>query len=516
MRALRNIGWPAYLLCLAIGSLYMADSSWTSVTQHRSTYAFDRNFEAGPALASDVVMVVLDGLRTDAVAGLPAYGRLAQAGASGTMGVTVPSLSNPARAAFATGAWPEVSGVTNNSTFEPVPVQSLFGLADRRGLRSSVFGSRFWPRAFGNSVEHVSPTSRYSSYGVSELVAWQSEYCDEALEYLAGSGAAIRVVDLQASDEAGHTYGGASDAYREVLVAVDACLGQIMDQVGPEVTIVALSDHGHIHRRGRGGHGGLEPEVINAPFALAGPGVRNANQIKAQIVDIAPTISTLLGLPIPANSQGRVLWEALDVPAEHDADLRQLESEQRMALREHMPDRRAALEAQRSERLPWSVLIQFCTLVAIGGSAYRQRQNLKPPLVALGCFVVAYFALFYAFGLGYSISSIVRQEYLYTFLAKDVVAAAAAFAIAAVVLFRLGGRRSETAICLAVWISSAAAMLVAQVYFQFGLRMDGWMLEIGPAFQAYLHMVAIVGVVLGTLLVGAVNRVVPASQESTP
>lgn len=516
MRALRNIGWPAYLLCLAVGSLYMADSSWTSVTQYRSIYAFDRNFEAGPAITSDVVMVVLDGLRTDAVAGLPAYGRLAQAGASGTMRVTVPSLSNPARAAFATGAWPEVSGVTNNSTFEPVPVQSLFGIADQRGLRSSVFGSRFWPRAFGDSVEHVAPTSRYSSYGISELVAWQSEYCDEVLEHLAGSGAAIRVVDLWAGDEAGHTYGGASNAYREVIAAVDRCLGRIVDQVGADVTLAVLSDHGHIHRRGRGGHGGLEPEVINAPFTMAGPGVQNANQIEAQIVDIAPTISTLLGLPIPANSQGGVLWDALDVPAEHDADLRQLENEQRMALREHMPDRRAALEAQRSERLPWSLLIHFFTLVAIVYTAHRQRQNIKPLLAALACFVVAYFALFYAFGLGYSISSIVRQEYLYTFLAKDVAAAAAAYGIAAVVLFRLGGRRSEAAISLAVWISSVAAMLVAQVYFQFGLRMDGWMLEIGPAFQAYLHMVAIVGVVLGTLLVGAVNRVVPASQESTP
>ena len=204
------------------------------------------------------------------------------------------------------------------------------------------------------------------------------------------------------------------------------------------------------------------------------------------------------------------------MPPEHDADLRQLEDEQRRALREHMPDRRAALGAQRSERLPWSVSIQFCLLLAIGGTAYRQRQNLKRLLVALACFGIAYFALFYAFGLGYSISSIVRQEYLYPFLAKDVVAAAAAYGIAAVVLFRLGGRRSGTATSLAVWICSAAAMLVGQIYFQFGLRMDGWMLEIGPAFQAYLHMVAIVGVVLGTLLVGAINRLLPPRQESIP
>lgn len=514
MHALRNLGWPAYLLCLAAGSLYMAASSWTSVTQYRSDYAFDRDFEAGPAIAGDVVMVVLDGLRTDAVAGLPAFERLAQAGASGSMRVTVPALSNPARAAFVTGAWPEVSGVTNNSTFEPVPVQSLFGLADQRGLRSFVFGSRFWPRAFGESIERGRPTGRYSSYAVSELVPWQSQYCDEALAHLADSDAAIRVVDLQAGDEAGHTYGGASDAYREVIASVDGCLGRIADQAGPHVTLVALSDHGHIHRRGRGGHGGLEPEVLYAPFVLAGPGVRHATQIEAEIVDIAPTISTLLGIPIPANSQGRVLWEALNVPAEHDADLKQLEQEQRAAVQAHMPDRAASLRAQRSERLPGAILIGCCLVAGVFGSVYGQRRHVRALLISSACFVLAYFALFYALGVGYSISSIVRQEYLYAFLAKDVAAAAVAFGIAAVVLFRLVGRRSETAIRLATLIASVVAMLVAWTHFEHGLLMDRWMVALGPVFQAYLHMVAIVGIALGIFAVVVLNRLIPSSRES--
>ena len=514
MRPLRNLGWPAYLLCLAVGSLYMADSSWKSVTQYRSTYALDRNFEAGPPIASDLVLVVLDGLRTDAVPGLPSYGRLARDGASGTMRVAVPSLSNPGRAAFATGAWPEVNGVTNNSTFERVPVQSLFSLADQRGLRSSVFGSTFWPSAFGDFVEQISPTNGHSSYEVADLVASQSEYCDEALKHLAVSDAAFRVVDLWAGDEAGHTYGGASDAYRQVIAVVDGCLGRIADQVGPSVTLVALSDHGHIHRRGQGGHGGVEPEVINAPFALAGPGVRNTSQIKAQIVDIAPTISTLLGLPIPANSQGRVLWEALDVPVEHEADLRQLEQEQRAALQAHMPDRAESLRVQRLARLPSSALMGCCLLAGLLGAAYRQGPHLKALGIALVCFVPSYFALFSVLGLGYSISAVVRQEFLYTFLAKDVVAAAAAFGIAALVLFRLDGRRPEMAIRLAVWITSLAALLVTWTHFMYGLRMDGWMVEIGPAFQAYLHMVAIVGVVLGVLLVAAANRLIPGSREA--
>lgn len=514
MRALRSLGWPAYLLCLAAGSLYMAASSWTSVTQYQSDYALEREFDAGPAIASDVVMVVLDGLRTDAVAGLPAFGQLARVGASGSMRVTVPSLSNPARATFATGAWPEVTGVTNNSTFQPVPVQSLFGLAAERGLRSFVFGSRFWPRAFGESIERGRPSGLYSSYAVPELVRWQSQYCDEALAQLADSDASIRVVDLQAGDEAGHTYGGASDAYREVIASVDSCFGRIADQVGSHVTLVALSDHGHIHRRGRGGHGGLEPEVLYAPFLLAGPGVRHATQIEAEIVDISPTISTLLGLPIPANSQGKVLWEALDVPAEHHEGLKQLEQEQRSALQVHMPDRAESLRALRSQRLPGTALIGCCLLAGAFGCVYRQRQHLRALLISCACFVGAYFALFYAFGVGYSISSIVRQEYLYGFLAKDVAAAAVAFGIAAVVLFRSVGRHSGTAMRLATLIGSAAALLVTWTHFEHGLRMDRWMVALGPVFQAYLHMVAIVGIVFGIFVVAVLNRLIPSSRES--
>ena len=216
MHALRNIGWPAYLLCLAVGSLYMADSSWTSVTQYRSIYAFDRNFEAGPAHYQRC---------RHGCARWPAHGRGGGPAGLRATGTGRRLRHNACHRAFA-GRIPRAPrsrpGLGRRSVVSPTirrlsrcRCNRLFGLADQRGLRSSVFGSRFWPRAFGNSVEHVSPTSRYSSYGVSELVAWQSEYCDEALEHIAGSDAAIRVVDLQASDEAGHTYGGASDAYRE-------------------------------------------------------------------------------------------------------------------------------------------------------------------------------------------------------------------------------------------------------------------------------------------------------------
>ena len=57
-------------------------------------------------------------------------------------------------------------------------------------------------------------------------------------------------------------------------------------------------------------------------------------------------------------------------------------------------------------------------------------------------------------------------------------------------------------------------MLVTWTHFEHGLLMDRWMVALGPVFQAYLHMVAIVGVVLSICLVVVLNRLIPSSRES--
>ncbi len=54
---------------------------------------------------------------------------------------------------------------------------------------------------------------------------------------------------------------------------------------------------------------------IEIPLFLGGTGIRRTAPRRAALVDLAPTIAALLGTRIPANAQGRVLHEALDVPA---------------------------------------------------------------------------------------------------------------------------------------------------------------------------------------------------------
>jgi len=119
------------------------------------------------------------------------------------------------------------------------------------------------------------------------------------------------------------------DLYRNVMNGVyefhDAMLGVIMQMVGPDTTVILLSDHGFHSDHLRpavppaldDAHAAMDA-TWHRPLgiiAMKGPGIRKGETIYgANLLDIAPTVLTLLGQPIGADMNGRVLVEALDRP----------------------------------------------------------------------------------------------------------------------------------------------------------------------------------------------------------
>jgi len=57
----------------------------------------------------------------------------------------------------------------------------------------------------------------------------------------------------------------------------------------------------------------VEPFMNSAILLMKGPGVQKGLELKrpVELVDVAPTISHLLGIPPPKNSEGRIIHEAL-------------------------------------------------------------------------------------------------------------------------------------------------------------------------------------------------------------
>lgn len=85
---------------------------------------------------------------------------------------------------------------------------------------------------------------------------------------------------------------------------------------GPEVVMPYDEDTVGLTVKGMGPHwgthGGLSWGVQHIPLVLSGPGIRHrVSAFPAQLVDVAPTVEHLMGLPIPRRVDGVVLSDAL-------------------------------------------------------------------------------------------------------------------------------------------------------------------------------------------------------------
>ena len=119
------------------------------------------------------------------------------------------------------------------------------------------------------------------------------------------------------------------DQYQHVMYGIyqimDLMLVRLLELAGPETTVILLSDHGFHSDHLRPP---VPPSIDDVHAAMdaswhrplgvlmmAGPGIAKGKQVHgATLLDIAPTILTLLGLPVGADMDGRVLVEAFEKP----------------------------------------------------------------------------------------------------------------------------------------------------------------------------------------------------------
>jgi hypothetical protein len=486
------MGRALLLLAIMVGALTFAYGTWTSVTTYESPYHVRGGLPGSEPVAERAVLIVLDGIRLDVSRGMRELQALAGRGSSGTSRSVLPSLSNPNWAVFMTGAWPEVNGVTNNGRFRPPPVDSLFSLAADADLPRAAAGSTFWGRAFGDYLEGnllFQQKDFPHGYGAAAISAWQADLCGGIERFFSDRSSGLLVAGITGADGAAHDDGGESQAYRKVVQAVDRCLGSLVKTLDDGRTaFVIVSDHGHIDRRGGGGHGGAEPEVMEVPLVLFGKGVRQAQGWQAQMVDIAPTLSVLLGLPLPATNQGGILWHSLDLPDEQSKSAQERFEQQQERLGEIVGvggPRNDSL----SPRVISSLTVIALALGVIGWAFLRSPERLML-LVGAAAYFLFYRLLFMVLGLGYSLSVINSEELLYRFLGKDVLAAVVGL-LAVTVPWRLLRPTFDSgkAFALAGVIISVIAIEVAWIHWASGLFMEDVLPDFDLNLKAALHLI---------------------------
>ena len=115
------------------------------------------------------------------------------------------------------------------------------------------------------------------------------------------------------------------EIYQDIIAGVykfhDLMLGRMMALAGEDTTIVLCSDHGYHSDHLRPKETPKEPagpavwHRDQGVIAMAGPGVKQGETIVgANLLDIAPTILNLLGLPAAKDMDGKTLTQAIGAP----------------------------------------------------------------------------------------------------------------------------------------------------------------------------------------------------------
>jgi hypothetical protein len=538
---------PAALVALGLFARAAAARSFSSFIGYRPPFTFPPvPQEPAEPLTRRVVMVLIDGLGLRHSRQRPFLDALRARGADFDCRIGLPSLSLPARAVLMTGAWQEIHGQSTNYGARRLSLDHVPRLARARGLATAMAAGEDTLSLFEPDIVHpfVYPkepeTASFEHY---EATRQRQIASSRAL--LAGKQPDFAVLELYITDEAGHGWGSGSAEYARAAALADEAAREVLSPVDlSRDTVVVTADHGHVVS---GGHGGPEPDVMHVPLVLAGRGVRPGVTGTCAQVDVAPTLSVLLGLPLPAGSQGRPLLEALEIPS--DGRLRALRNA--VAQREAFVWRYAGaappagVPALASAADPAGdearLRARLEALAAAEREARASRQAREaggrslpalalfalPPIALLGLFalrlfdtreagralafallgVAAYHALLPVLGLAYSLTAVNKDEWLEWFFAKDMALGVATCAASAAVLCVWRRRRGATLLelCRLAWLCAAAytALFVAKVAFIY------WRHDVFPRWAMPDQYWAF-GFYLDTLVVMAVGLCAPA------
>lgn len=118
-----------------------------------------------------------------------------------------------------------------------------------------------------------------------------------------------------------HTY---QNVMREMYIFHDEMLGRLLDLAGADTTVILLSDHGFHCDHLRPTQTDDTAEALSVAWhreygilAMRGPGILKDERVYgSNLLDIAPTVLTLFGLPVGLDMDGRPLLQVFERPPE--------------------------------------------------------------------------------------------------------------------------------------------------------------------------------------------------------
>lgn len=247
-----------------------------------------------------VVLILVDGMRPDALSAVPKAQEIMKKSSYCLNTRTVmPSVTLPCHMSLFHSVDPIRHGTTTNTYAPQVrPIQGLCEVLNQNNKKSAFFYN--W--------EELRDLSRpgslcFSYFCKGDDIGYEKTndmVAEAAVKYLNEIDVDFAFVYLGNVDAVGHNYGWMGPEYMRAVEKSWENIASILQSLSEDYTVIITADHGGHERF----HGSELPEDMNIPVILMGKAFEEGRQIQnADIKDIAPTVTALLG--VNANSE----WE---------------------------------------------------------------------------------------------------------------------------------------------------------------------------------------------------------------
>jgi phosphatidylinositol glycan class O len=221
-----------------------------------------------------------------------------------------------------TGTLPTFIDVGSNFAGQTIEEDNLVAQLKNASKKLVHLGDDTWHALFPDYFE-PNLTHAYDSFNVWDLHTVDNGVTEHIFPLLKAENTSkwdVIFGHYLGVDHAGHRYGPDHPAMTAKLNQMDEVFRRMIQEIDDDTLLVVMGDHG---MDGKGDHGGESDDEIQAalwmyskkgifgrsdPAYVAPP--RNAKIRPVGQIDLVPTLSLLLGMPIPFNNLGKPIEEA--------------------------------------------------------------------------------------------------------------------------------------------------------------------------------------------------------------
>ncbi|CAK9834102.1 GPI ethanolamine phosphate transferase 2 [Anthophora retusa] len=273
-----------------------------------------------------LIIMVIDALRWDFITG--SVGKVAMHVTSSLLAnssacllqakVHPPTVTMPRIKAITTGTIPNFVDVALNFGSKPISSDSVLYQVKEAGYKSVFYGDDTWLTLFPSVFDRYDGTTSFVVTDFTEVDNNVTRHLGN--ELYSNNDWSVMILHYLGLDHIGHVHGPFSSLIKTKLKEMDNIIAKIQSKVqewnqnNDSTLFIICGDHG---MKDSGGHGGSTVSETVVPFiAIGGECLQNHNNFREiSQIDIASTLSVILGVPIPYSNIGTVFVDGIyDLP----------------------------------------------------------------------------------------------------------------------------------------------------------------------------------------------------------